>query len=226
MRFVHSLQGAAAVHVASDEVVPAKGLVSQDLIKLIGTAYNFSVKPQIPQGMLPALMLPYIFQAGWAVLEEGKVPVYQLVVLANGDIVNSSTTELADKILDDYMARLDAELGYRFATAETKRRTYQSHIVVDFDADFSMKVEALGRVERLLADTIHRPVPFKLRRIAFGSGPTIVQSTSITLEIFENSDFVIERRESDPHDEHRSYSAAPTTTTEHIRILEALESEL
>jgi hypothetical protein len=226
MQFVNSLHGAVAVHVSPDEVTPPQGLLAEQLIEFVGNAYNFHVRPQVPRGVLPSFMLPYIFQSGSVFLEENKLPIYQLVILANGDIAASSTTELADKIMNDYLARLDAELGYRFATAKTIRRTHQSHIVVDFECAVAEKIQKLGKIENLLAKAIHRPKSsFKLKRLAFGSAPTQAPG-QVNLDNFENADFLLERRESDPPVENRYYSAAPTTTTEHMRILEAIERDL
>jgi hypothetical protein len=227
MKFVHSLQGATALHAAVDEVVPPKGLISEDLIQIVGNAYNFSVSPSIPKGILPALMMPYIFQSGSATFEDGKLPVYQLVILQEGDIVNSSTTDAADKILADYMNRLDAELGYRFGQSQTKRISHQSHVVVDFETDIGRKIDALGKIEALLEGELHTPsAPFKLKRLAFGSGPALPQGKPITLEAFDGLDFLIERRITQVEVENRYYSSAPTTTSEHLRILERIEREL
>lgn len=226
MRFVHSIQGAAAVRVATDEVVPEKGLVAEDLINIVGNIYNFTTKPEIPLGVLPALMLPYVFQSGSVIFEDGKFPVYQLVILQQGDIINSSTTDLADRILDDYMMRLDNELWYRFAQSKAKHKSYRSHVVVDFEAPIGTKIEALGKIENLLANELGRNEPFKLRRLSFGSRPVVQTTGIITLESFENLHFIIERRAGRPEMENRYYSAAPTTTVEHIRILEAIEREL
>jgi hypothetical protein len=226
MQLVNSLQGAVAIHVAADEVTPSNGLISEQLIEFVGNAYNFTVRPQLPRGIVPSLMLPYIFQSGSALLEENRIPVHQLVILANGDIVGSATTDFADKIMNDYLARLDAELGYRFAAAKTIRRTHQSHIVVDFECFVAEKIEKLGKIEKILAKAIHRPkMPFKLKRLAFGSAPAQAPG-QVSLDAFENADFLLERRESDPPVENRYYSAATTTTSEHLRILEAIEHEL
>jgi hypothetical protein len=78
----------------TDEVSPTRGLLSLDLINFIGESYHFSVRPQIPPGMLASLFIPYTFQAGAAEFDDSKIPIYQLVVLTNGDIVQSATTEL------------------------------------------------------------------------------------------------------------------------------------
>ena len=85
----------------------------------------------------------------------------------------------------------------------------------------------MRKVEELLSREIKRPTPsFKLKRLAFGGGPTVAPGMPVSLDVIENADFVIERRELEPVIENRYFSSAPTSTTEHIRILETIEREL
>jgi len=227
MRLINSLLGVVALRVAADEVIPLSGLIFEDMIKFIGNTYQFSVRPQIPPGIAPGAMQPFIFQSGAAVIGEEKFPIFHLGVLQNGDVISSATTEIADKIMDDYLARLDAQLKYRNASAKNKRKSYFSNVVFEFENSIGEKIEALRWIEELLMREIKRPtLPFKLKRLAFGSGPTPLQGLPTSLEMVENADFLIERRETEPYIENRYFSAAPITTSEHIRILELLEQEL
>lgn len=227
MKFVHSLQGATAIHVATDEVVPEGGMNSHDLIKIVGENYSFAVRPEIPPGMLPAIFLPYVFQAGSATIGDKKYPIYQLIILQQGDIVNAANTDFSDIILKDYTEHLDAALGYRFAQVKNKRITHQSHVVVDFDVDIGTSLAALKKIEELLDGSLKTPgAPFRLKRIAFGSGPVIPQGTPITLQAFESIDFLIERRVGEIDIKNRYYSAAPLTTSEHLHLLGTIERQL
>ncbi|HZR62867.1 MAG TPA: hypothetical protein VFA80_18130 [Xanthobacteraceae bacterium] len=229
MKFVHSIQGASALHVAVDEVVPLKGLVSEDLIRLVGDTYKFAVKPQIPPGMAPGLMVPHVFQSGSVTLEDAKFPVYQLIILQMGDIVVGPDTDTSDKILGHYMNLLDTQLEYRFDRSSTKRISHQSHVVVDFDDEIGRKMAAIGKLERLLDEHVRAPgAPFNLRRLAFGSSPAILQTQPMTLEAFDRMDFVIERRaiNETSNPPNRYYSGAPLDTSAHLSLLELLEREL
>jgi hypothetical protein len=100
-------------------------------------------------------------------------------------------------------------------------------LVVDFDGAIGENIDQLRRVEELLTSEIPRPeLSFQLKRLAFGSGPTVVQGMPITIDALEKSDFVIERREGEPTIKNRYFSSAPTTTSKHIQILELIEREL
>jgi hypothetical protein len=225
MKVINSLQGTVALHVSADDVTPRCGLLIRDLIELVGEAYQFSVKPQLLPGVPPAFLQQLIFQSGALIKDDGKLAIIQLAVLPNGNMVTATTTDIADLVMDDCIARLDSEMGYRFASAK-KRRTYLSNIAVQFEVDADEKIEAIGKIENLLTKLILRPtMPFKFKRLAFGYGD-VAQPGMISLEAVETSDFLIERRSSEPYTENRYFSAAPVRTSEHIELLEAIEQAL
>src|ERR1700722_17744691 len=99
MRFVSSVRGIAAVHGAADDVMPLAGLVQEELIRIIAEDYHFSVKPQ---GAQVGSILG--FASGWFDGKQGKLPIIQLLVVPNGDVISAATTEIADQIMDDYLA--------------------------------------------------------------------------------------------------------------------------
>ena len=156
MKFVNSVQGSVALHVAADEVVPLRGVVHQDLIRILGDVYSFTMRPEIPRNIPPNLLLPFVFQAGSITFEDSKFPIYQLAILQQGEIVTGPNTEIAERILLDYINRLNSELGYRFNKLKNKRITYQSHIVVDFDVEIGTLVAALGKIKSLLNKEIKK----------------------------------------------------------------------
>jgi hypothetical protein len=225
MRLINSVVGAIAFRVSTDEVMPKTGLVFEELIKFVGNMYNFSVRPQIPQGVAPISMQPFIFQSGAAEIDRKKVPVFTLAVLPTGYIVVSTNTDLADKIMSDYLKRLDSELGYRNASAKSTRKSYVSNIVVEFEEPLGQKIKPVNLIEQTLKREIGS-LEFPLKRLAFGAGPTILPGIPASLEVIEKADFIIEIREGEPYIKNRYFSAAPTTTSEHIRILEVIEREL
>jgi hypothetical protein len=225
MKVITSVQGTVALQVSADDVAPSRGIVISDLIRVIGEGYRFSVRPPIQQGPLPGLMQQFVFQSGELETEQGKFPILQLVIRNDADIVTSVTTDIADKIIDDYMLRLDKELQFRFTSA-LKRKVFQSNVVVEFEEGLDKKIDALGKIETLLDQEIKRQeYPFKIKRLAFGFGPTAFQPIPSLLAI-ERSDFVMERRDPEPYDKNRYFCVAPTSTSEHIRILELIEKKL
>ena len=119
MKFITSINGTVALHVSGDDVMPTRGIFPQDLINFIGSAYNFSVRPQLTPALAPFAQ-PLVFQSGILTTANDKLPIIQLASVINGDMITAATTEIADLILDDYIARLDSELGYRFSSAKQR----------------------------------------------------------------------------------------------------------
>jgi hypothetical protein len=226
MRLIHSMRGVVALIVPAEEVEPEGGVVIEDLIKIIADDYHFAVRPQI-QNIGMTFPQPFGFQAGWLEVDNSKVPIFQLFVFQNGGMVSAATTEIADEVLDDYMARADSKLGFRFKAAKTARRTYLSNIVVEFEDGIERLIEPLMSIGSLLDREIPRQGgPFRTKRMAFGFGPVATLPMLSSLEAVENSDFLIERREGEPITSNRYFCAAPTTTENHIRILGLLAKEL
>jgi hypothetical protein len=138
LKVVLETHGTVGVGVSCDDVVPRPGVMMRDLIEFVAATYQFLVKPTIPSGIAPFMAPNYV------VLGENKWPIVQLAIIPNGDIVTAEDTDAADKIMDDFMTRLDETFGYRFATAE-KRRVYQSNLVVRFNPGLSEKIDSFKR---------------------------------------------------------------------------------
>ena len=224
MKVILSLQGTAALHVSGDEVSPERGIAIRDLITYVKTTYQFSVAPQFPANFPPALMQNIVFQSGVLIVENTKLPLHQLAMLPNGDMVTAQSTDVADAALDDITKRLDADLGYRYSTVTKKERFYQSEIVVQFDDAIDQRISGLRKIEDILSREIKLPgfLP-SLKRLGFGQGDV---TQGITFELVGKSDFLIERRSGSAYSENRYATSAPLPTAEHIRVLEVLEREL
>ena len=50
MKIIASSQGTVTLHVSSDDVAPANGLLQRDLVQFIGDAFQFGVRPNVPPG--------------------------------------------------------------------------------------------------------------------------------------------------------------------------------
>lgn len=225
MKVITAVQGTVGLYASPDDVAPPNSVLLSDLVRVVGDAYNFSVRPPIQQGLLAGVMQQLVFQSG--ALEKGndKLPILQLVILSAGEIVTAANTDIAEAAMDSYLALLDRELGYRFASSST-RRIYQSNIVVEFDSGIEDRVAAFGRIEGLLSREIKRADPFKIKRLAFGYGRVSFPMLPLSLQAIEKSDFVIERRDPEPYEKNRYFCGAPTITSELIRIIELVEREL
>jgi hypothetical protein len=221
MRFINSISGTVALHVSGDEVAPLRGINQRDFIEFIGNAYNFASKPQLLPP--PLQTLEVAFQSGTFVQGNERFLIMQLLSASNGDIVTAITTDIAEAVLNDYIEKLNAELGYRFSGKDGRRLTYQSNIVVQFDGRLEEKIKGLKEIESILAKEMPRSVPFNLKKLTFGHGNPIV---ALTLDNIENSDFSLERRGNELYSGNKYFCSAPVPTSEHIRIIEVLERNL
>jgi hypothetical protein len=225
MKLITSVQGTVILHVSTDDVIPTGGLLIRDLLRVVGDTYQFSVKPEIPPGTTPNLIPTLLFRSGVLETEKEKFPISQLIIAWGGGAISANTTDAADKVLDDYIRCMDTTLCYRFASAKM-RRTYYSNVVVQFDSGIEKRISAIGKIEAILNRTMTgRASPFKIKRLAFGYGDPI-QPTSMAIENFDNADFVIERRASEPYSENRYFCGGPTRTDDLIKILELIEREI
>lgn len=224
MKLIKTVSGTVCIRVSGDEAVPPLGVDLRQLIDFIATTYQFAVKPQMPQGLIIPINQPLLFQAGVMTKENDKWPITQLVSVQNGDMVTAASTEIADAVLEDYMSQLDKQLGFRFSQAE-KRKVYLSGITVEFEKGIESQIRGLAEIEAILGRELKRTDPFKIKRLAFGWGDPVVP-TDLNFQTIESFDFTIERRVDEPYSRNRYISIAPTTLSEHLRILQAIEDTL
>lgn len=198
--------------------------MTNDVIAFLTATYKFSVRPIIPANTAPFSVANLVYQSGELMSGDNKLPIIQLLVGSNFEIVTSSSTETADIILDDYMARMDEKFKFRFAEAQ-KQRVYQSNVIIEFAGAFEDKIEAFRKIETILTETSgNNNQVFKMKRLAFGYGD--IQQQIMTVEDLARSDFVIDRRAGEPFQRNRFFSSAPFTTAKHIEILEKIEKVL
>ena len=208
MKVILATHGTVGIRVSGDDVAPRPGTLIREIIDFVGETYRFHVKPTISPGVAPFMVPNYVFQSGQLVSGENKLPIAQLAIIPNGDFVTANDTDVADKIMDDFMARLDATFGYRFAAAQ-KQRVYQSNVVVEFEPPLSEKIDAFKKIELILNGASIRSAPFNFKRLAFGIGDIQRIATMSTIDEVENSDFIIERRAGEPYSRNRSFAARP-----------------
>jgi hypothetical protein len=226
MKLVSSLSGTLAIIVSPDEASPPIGVMANDLIDFVAKLYNFSVKPTIPDGVPPSSIPVRVFQSGFIFKDDIKMPIFQLGLFLNGYIVTAATTDVAEIILNDLLDKLDAELGFQNGRAR-KQMIYQSNLSIQFSYAFEALIEQLKIIEEILDKGIARPqMPFKIKRLAFGYGDPVDPNIPMTMETLRAGDFTIERRASEPYVENRYFCSAPMRTTDHAKILEAIEDRL
>ncbi len=222
MRPVFNIFGLAAVRVSGDDVLPERGLLQREILQFVGDLYGFSIRPNLPPNVPPQLVPTMAFQQGQFQNEEGVFPIQQLVIFPDGDAVIAANTDVADMILSDYLDKLDTGLGYR-CRGKPQKRSYVNNTVVEFDGTIDEFMPELNKISNMLDERIPRTgKPFSLKRLTFGFGD-IAAGGLASLDLIEGADFTIEPRAGEPRDRHRYFSSAPTTTANHIQILETIE---
>ncbi len=222
MKLVNSTHGTAAVHVSADDVVPRSGVDIRQLVEFVGKTYQFMAKPTFPEGVPPFVIPAFTFQSGVFVSGESKWPIFQLAIIPNGDVVTAPDTDIAERALNDFIALLDTEFGYRFAGAE-KTYVFQSNVVVEFDRPLEEAIEAFGRIETILNGASIRPQPFKIKRLTFGIGEPVQAQVLNSTDDLQKSDFSIERRAGEAYEKNRYFSSAPCKTSDHLQLLQDIE---
>ena len=197
-------------------------MLMRDIIEFVATSYRFAVKPVIPEGVAPFAVQNFVFQSGQLVSGDNKWPIVQLAIIPNGDFVTSNDTDIADKIMDDFLGKLEAAFRFRFSAAP-QHRVYQSNIVVEFEPPFEEKIGTFKKIADVLNGASIRPAPFNIKRLAFGSGDIQQIQSMTTVEELENSDFIIERRGGEPYSRNRYFCSAPMKTKAHVELLQKIE---
>jgi hypothetical protein len=222
MKVIGSIYGVAAVRVLNEEVWPLSNPPITNIVSGVRSFFGFSVAPpQIAGG------IPLIFQSGKIVLNDGKeVGISQLVMLADGDIIISGNTDLAESGLNALIAYLNGEFGYRME-GKSAKRYYQSVVVVEFEKQVSEMLPGIASIQKLVS-SVDSAAPFELLRISFtrGTGGMPNVPSLNPLDGIEKSDFTIERRAGSPFSENRFFCTGPLRTNDHIKILQDLENSL
>jgi len=200
----------------------------QDVFAAIQARYQFVAQPQALGIQLPGQALTqYAFQGGKFIVDDEAHAIAQLVLEQNGDVITSTSTEVANAIMDDLAKFLDEKFKYKFhSTPQT--RNFVSTIIVQFDERFEEKISALrAMIGMVNAARNSKEDDFQLQRIAFGLGkrpqqPNLfIQQSQI--DFVEAAEYALERRTGVPLSENRYFCSAPLSTADHIRTLEEIE---
>jgi len=228
MKFISSAQATVALHVSADDVRPTQGILTRDLIAVVGDHYQFSVRPELPPGFPPQALPILGFQSGVYIKDGSQHPIMSLNITPAGTSITAFDSEACDMILDDYVTLLDETLHYRTKDAP-QRRSYQSNILVEFDPSLEQIISGFSVIEKILNQEIDRKdYPFKTKRIAFGYGDPVQTNIFMQrpLEAMDRGDFQIERRAQEPYERNRYFCTAPVRTSEHVRLLESIDLAL
>jgi hypothetical protein len=220
MKVIGRAGGVSALREAQEEYIPERPPPAQDIINFVKATYQFVSFPVLAAGT--PLLGPWVFAGGRFTEGEQTFAISQLVMLPEGDIVATTSTNDSDLVMEHLMALMDDNFGYRLRAA-SKKRSYMSTIVVEFERSVSDYIDAIGKIEEMINRGRSSPLPFK--SISFGGDTSILAQENLLLNI-ESANFTIERRvaqEPKQHLDNRYFCNAPMTTDDHIEALQQIE---
>jgi hypothetical protein len=223
MKFIASAQGAVALRYSPDDTSPPAGILMRDLVNFVGSEYNFSMKPDVPPGLM--VNPTFMFQSGATAINDQKTPIHQLTLTVGATVVAAQTTDLAEMVAAQFVDKIDATFGYKIAN-HIRDRYYQSVIIAEFEPSLERQIAALARAQEVLQNEIKREDgSFAFKRLAFGRGENslILPLGRFSVDDIPKSDFLIERRAGEPLSLNRYFCSAPVKTDDLVRILGMVE---
>lgn len=216
MKLISAEFGQSFQPIHMDEIRPAGGVYVPELVSAIAERYSFVVKPTIP--------VPeggFKFQTGVLNINGTTAIATNLDIYTDGIIINSTNTETADLLMDDFLSWVITRFGFRERQTVLPRKLFSSVIV-----DFSVSANGLIRNFQTVADLIAKALEpngvaldLHLTRIAIGADPTLGQ-------VANQASFTLEPRAAAPIDKLRYFSTAPLSTSQHLALLEQVEALL
>lgn len=201
-----------------EEMTPLEGYDTKYLLDKCRERYQFSAVPNLLASRAEIEKAGLKFETGRFQYKDGIVEIFQFDIYTDGLLAGAKTTEHAEAFLDDLIAWLIQECGFR-PVASKMRRVFTSQVVIEF----ARPISALVPMHKKITDIITRSV----------AGSFDVQFSAVMSRIdFEFHDgsgiprvpkVSIERRAGVSLDQSRYFSSAPLSTSRHIEVLQAIE---
>jgi hypothetical protein len=219
MKLIATEGGRVLDLVPLEELRPPNGIYIPDFIQKLYARYGFSSpSPSLADAVATGVK----FEHGKFDIDGTTHVIKELSIYSDGLIGDCFNTHIADLLLDDFLTW--GTETYKFRPRQTPlRRTYTSAIIVQFEKLVEPALGKLARLTTVLSNSLKSAYgwnyQYNLVRLNFQVDPT-------TIPALRSTQFFIERKLGAPYEENRYYSVAPFRTEEHIRILEAVETEL
>jgi hypothetical protein len=227
MEVVSTAIGRVGVLLNLDELLPLKGMHAPDLISLVGQRYKFVSSPSLSDSIAKVRESGLKFELGKLRLQDGDERIIQdLTVYHDGILVTANTTEDAELFLDDLFDWGVGALGLRPNRTLISTRAYVSELVARFDNSVDEAIKQFtylaGLISTALQKTYNPPFPpINLVSIVLDYDRGVVSPILQSL-----ASFSIERRANHLFTDNVFYCKAPLKTSDHISILEEIESYL
>jgi hypothetical protein len=221
MKLITSIQGSVIAKYSADDAASDQGTLSREVVEFIGSAYNFSLKPEVPPGLLVNPI--FVFQSGKLSDDDGQFVIHQVTFAPGAIILTAKDTELATRLINKIIITLDEKYGSKIRQS-IRTTQYMSVISVEFGPALEEQVRSFERAQAMLNREIRRPErPFALKRLSFGGGDVQQLFAQFSVDDIQNTDFTIERRQGEPYELNRYHCSAPISTPELVRIVGLFE---
>jgi hypothetical protein len=220
MKVVNTEGGRILELVALEELRPVGGVYVPDFLRAITARYSFVQPPTNFEEMLKSGMK---FEGGKFTLADNTVvSIKELSLHNDGIICEAFNTQIADLVLDDFVAWAIAEFKLH-QPLSAPRRTYTSSIICDFEKDVEPGLGKIARLSSLLSKALGDAYGWKYKYELFRLGLNVDPRT---IPQYRLTNFIFERRTGIEYSKNRFFSIAPLTTEAHIHLLEVFEAEL
>jgi hypothetical protein len=219
MKLIRSLQGIAALRIASEYIFPDDAPPMQNIILGLNNSFKFGAVPaadQIGAGV------PLLFRAGKAMKDGQEFTIQHLVMLQDGDLVACGNTDQAEYVLDIFVKYLNDGFGYKI-DLKSCTLLYSSILIVEFERDIGFLISHFSDIQRIIGDSTGHKFEFIRLSLSKGQQGKPHLPPASPLDELENADFTIERRAGQPFSANRFYCVAPMKTGAHIAALEKIE---
>lgn len=191
-----------------------------DLVEGIRNRYSFFEVPRKADEINPQAGIQ--FQLGrFENALIGKLVIYDQGVSAESPV----PTEILDAFLDDLASWTTSEFGVTHRAMEPVPRSYLSSIEVQPTFDFASLFKEVSPLPLALTKML-TDEGFTLPSYEFNGFSLHVDGDTEETKPLRPGKFVFERRAGRDFSENVYYSEAPTTTANHLRLLELLEASL
>jgi len=183
-----------------------------DFIPALVNEYQFKTSPQeggdFKEGMK--------FTLGTFTKSKGDIIQVGLTIWSDGVAADTySSTDDSEEFLQD-IARLLAELGYRYEPTMVRRKVFISQIFVQCTKRLKTLNPQLEAFAKKISSSAF-DIPFEAAAIEFWPDQT---------RTFKPANFSFQKRTGDAADEDRYWSQAPLSTSKHLELLQELEAIL
>lgn len=227
MELIGTELGKVIVLFQGEEIRPRHGSHQKTVIGSVAEHYNFSIDPdQIISAVMKGDEGPgVVLKDGRFNHEKSTISISELGVYADGITVTASNTEDADLFIEDLLDFVVEKFEYKRFT-RVPARLYVSNVVVKFDHELRGLTQVTNGIANAIQGAVSNlidmptlPAPI-LTKVAFAW-----DSRAIALP-FGNGEFVLERRAAVPFRDGHFFSRAPLKTSEHLGVLESIETQL